>query len=96
MKQLALLLTLPLLGACAHLNRIPEPIIVTQQVAVAVVGACVPKGLGPEPTYVDSDEALRSAKEGPVRFQLLTVGREQRAGRLRELEPVIRGCPKEK
>lgn len=95
MKQFALLLVLSLLGACGRVQSTPEPIVVVQQVAVPVVGACVPKGLGPEPTYVDTDEALRSAKEGPVRFQLLVRGRAQRDGRLREIEPIVKGCPKE-
>ena len=86
-----------LLAACgAHPRSTPEPIVVVQQVAVPVVGACVPKGLGPAPEYVDSDAALIAAKEGPVRFQLLVQGRAQRDGRLREVEPIIAGCPKEK
>ena len=91
-------LALPfLLAACGgHPRSAPEPIVVVQQVAVAVVGACVPKGLGPAPEYVDNDAALKAAKEGPVRFQLLVLGRAQRDGRLREIEPIIEGCPKEK
>lgn len=86
-----------LLAACgAHPRSAPEPIVVVQQVAVPVVGVCVPKGLGPAPEYIDNDAALKAAKEGPVRFQLLILGRAQRDGRLREVEPIIAGCPKEK
>lgn len=85
-----------LLGGCgAKIVSTPEPIVVTQDVAVAIAGACVPKGLANEPAYPDTDAALLEAPEGPVRFQLLVLGRAQRIARLLEIEPVIRGCPKE-
>ena len=82
--------------ACAGHPEIAPPVVITQDVLIAVTGACVPKSLGDEPAYSDSDAALKSAIEGAVRFQLLILGRSQRVARLAELEPIVRGCPKAK
>jgi hypothetical protein len=81
-----------LLAGCATgARQSPEPVIVTKTEARPVPVSCVPKTLSPAPSYPDTDDELRSA--GPERFlQLLIAGREQRAARSGEVEPVIEGC----
>lgn len=96
MKTIAAAVLLLAAGCTGARPEIPPPVIVTQDVLIAVTGACVPKALGDEPTYADTNAALKAAVEGAVRFQLLILGRSQRVARLAELEPVIRGCPKAK
>lgn len=82
-------------SACTHTREVtPEPLVVVKEVGIPVVAPCVPKELGDAPEYADSDEALKSAPNGAVRFQLLILGRAQRVARLFELEPVVRSCPR--
>lgn len=95
MKALALLLLLPL-AACKTTGDVPPPVIQTVEVAVPVPMPCVPKELGGPPAYVDTDEALRNAPDAAARYKLTYAGRLQRIGRLGELEPVVKSCPKEK
>jgi hypothetical protein len=83
------------LAACAS-NEKPEPIIQTVEVLVPVPQPCVPKELGGAPVYVDTNEALLKAKDAAERYRLVYAGRLQRQGRLNELEPVVKSCPKEK
>ena len=95
MKTLLLPLMLGL-AACAGKTPPPEPIIQTVEVQVPVPQPCVPKTLGGVPTYVDSDAALKNAKDGAERYRLVYAGRLQRIARLGEVEPVIKSCPREK
>jgi hypothetical protein len=88
----ALLLPLALAGCGAAGQYRPEPIVVPKTVLVPVKGDCVPTGLGEPPAYIDSDEALRGAKDAAERYQLTAAGRKQRQARLDELEPVVKGC----
>jgi len=87
---LALLVT-----ACATTRPDPEPIIKTVEVVVPGPPVpCVPKELGPAPSYVDSDEALKAARDAAERYQLVYAGRLQRQARLGEIEPVVAACPR--
>lgn len=88
MRSATLLVTLVLAG-CA---TTPEPRVVTRTVEVPVAADCVPANLGSAPTYVDNDEALRSAAGADERYRLVIAGREQRNARLGEVEPVIDAC----
>lgn len=73
--------------------RVPEPVIVTQEVKVPVALPCVPENYKRErPDYVDSDEALKAAIDAAVRYQLLWSGREQRKAREAENEAALSGC----
>lgn len=94
MKKLTLLLPMFLLAACATTK--PQPVVETVEVKVPVAAPCVPKDLGGQPTYVDSDEALLNAKDPAERYKLIYAGRLQRMARLMVLEPVVLACPKEK
>lgn len=97
MKKLFLIPLLALAGCTTTREITPEPIVVVQEVIVPGPPVpCVPRNIGDAPAYVDSKEALLSASEGAVRYQLLIAGRAQREARLSELEPVVRGCPKVK
>jgi hypothetical protein len=92
-----LLFLVPLAMAAAACKTVtPEPVVRTVTVNVPVPQACVPKGMKGPPVYVDSDDALRKAKDAAERYQLLYGGRIQRVARLGEVEPVIASCPKEK
>lgn len=84
-------LFLPLaLGACSSVQ--PEPQVITQDVYIPVAVSCVPPETPGEPEYSDTDEALLAA-DGPVeRYRLLTIGREERRRRLRQVEPLIELC----
>lgn len=81
-----------MLTACGTAR--PEPVVRTVEVRVPVYTSCVPKNLGPAPTYVDSDEALRQAAGPDERYRLVIAGREQRKARSGEVEPVIDLCRK--
>lgn len=93
MKRL-LLLPLLVLTACATDGAVPEPRVVTVEVAVPVSSPCVPAGLAQPPEYPDTDLALRTAPDAASRLLLFAAGRLLRAARLNELEPVVAGCPK--
>jgi len=64
-----------------------------QRVDVPVMVPCIGGNVGPAPAYPDSDEALKAAPEGPVRYQMVAEGRAMRDRRLAELEAVARNCP---
>lgn len=84
------------LAACGGDGRpatTPEPIVVPTETKVPIAGACVPDTLSAAPDYVDNDAALKAAGGPDDRLQLLWAGREQRKGRLNELEPIVAGCP---
>lgn len=49
---------------------------------------------GPDPKYVDEDEALRNAPDLFERVKLLLAGRQQRQDRERELKAANSGCRK--
>lgn len=54
--------------------------------------SCVPKSLGPQPRYPDTDAALRAAPGAADRYQMMAAGRILRQERLDELERVVAGC----
>lgn len=80
-----------LLAGCGTAPK-PEPVVVTKEVQVPVPVSCVPKRLGDEPAYVDTDEALRDTAGPEDMLQLLYAGRKQRLARAGEVEPVITSC----
>lgn len=82
------------LTACATAKPVPEPRIVTVEVAVPVASPCVPAGLAGPPEYPDTDDALRAAPGPAERYLLVVAGRALMRARLNELEPVVAGCPK--
>lgn len=90
MRAVLILAALALTG-CGTPGRL-EPKIVTRDVLKPVAAACVPSSLRGEPTYPDTDEALKSAGGAADRYGLLAAGRSLRKQRLAELEPVIRSC----
>lgn len=95
MKWLILIPALLLAGCGDKIVSAPEPLVVVKEVVVPGPPVpCVPKTLKDEPAYVDTNEALKNAPDGAVRYQLIIAGRAQRIGRLGELEPVVKGCPK--
>lgn len=74
-----------LLAACgATKPPTPEPIIRTVEIRVPVPVQCQGE-IGPEPVYVDSDEALAAAPNIFEAMKLRIVGRLQRIDREREL-----------
>lgn len=86
------LLPLLLLGACAT-AKVPEPIVTTVVVKEPVSVPCIPSNYNfARPDYVDSNDALLSAVDAAVRFQLLWAGRAQRIAREAENDVVITGC----
>ncbi len=89
MTRLALAALL-LLTACAH--QPSEPVIRTIEVKVPVAVSCVPNTFPGEPTFPDTDAALRSAPGAADRYQLIAAGRLLRIARLSELETVVKGC----
>lgn len=80
-----------MLAGCATTTP-TEPVVRTVEVKIPVPVSCVPKELSPEPAYVDTDAALKSAAGPEDRFQLLAAGRIQRKQRSAETEPVLRAC----
>ena len=76
-------------GSCAT-TREPEVRIVEVQVPVPT--ACVPKALGPTPSYPNTDAAIRASAGPGDLLQLLAAGRLLRSQRLAETEPVITTC----
>lgn len=79
-----------LLAACGH-RPAPPPIIKTIEVQVPVPVYCNPN-LGPEPAYVDNDEALAAAPDILSAMTLRIVGRLQRIDRDREKSAALDGC----
>lgn len=93
MRIAAILLAGAALTACNTTNRVePAPRIVVQEVVKQVAVSCVPDSMPEEPTYVDSNAALRSAAGPEDRYQLVIAGREQRDSYLAKVRPVLRGC----
>ena len=95
MKWIVPTLALMLAGCGERIESTPEPLVVVKEVVIPGPPVpCVPKALGDEPAYADTNEALKNAADGAVRYQLIIAGRAQRISRLGELEPVVKGCPK--
>lgn len=77
------------LAACG--TTAPEPRVVTQTVRVPVPVPCATRP-GPDPAYVDTDDAIRSAPGLFERVKLLLAGREQRQAREAELKAANAAC----
>ncbi len=78
------------LTACAGAK--PEPEIRIQRVVIEKAVPCIPANLGEAQPYPDTEAALRNARDLAERYLLLWAGRELRAARLGETEPVIAAC----
>ena len=76
-----------LLFTAASCATTPE--VRVEYVPVPVGVACIPRSIGDEREYSDSDEALRAAEDAAARFVILIMGREERKARLAEVEPVL-------
>lgn len=77
------------LTACAHT---PEPKIVTQVVKVPVAAACIPSDLNLDPTYPDTDAALRATAGPDDMLTLLAAGRLLRVQTLAEWRAALKAC----
>jgi hypothetical protein len=81
------------LAACGT-TPTPEPVIITAPVDTPIATSCIPKSVGPQPAYPDTDQALRTAGSSDRFLQLVLAGRDQRIARSTEIEPLIEGCRK--
>lgn len=90
-RTLCMILALAPLAACMN-AKTSEPITIYKTVNVPVAADCVPEALGPAPDYGDTEQSLRAAENAAGRYRLLAEGREQRMGRLAQLEPIIDAC----
>lgn len=90
----AAVLAIPLAGGCATTSSdTSEPRVVVQEVKVPVPVPCPALAeLGPEPVYVDTDEAIANAPSFAARAQLYVIGRAQRVRRLTEYTAVKAAC----
>jgi hypothetical protein len=77
------------LAGCA---TAPEPVIKTVEVKVPVAVSCVPANLRQEPSYPDTDAALRATAGPDDLIKLLGAGRLLRNQWLREVRPVLKAC----
>ena len=84
----AALILLCLAGCASTPHQTPKAIVET----VPIATPCVPPNVPAEPTYVDSDDALKGVPDAAERYRLLIAGRAQRQSRLDTLEPVVAGC----
>lgn len=75
---------------CGQAAR-PEPELQIVEVKVPVPAPCDPK-VGPDPAYVDADQALRAAPDLFERVKLLLAGRLQRIAREGELKAGLGVC----
>lgn len=92
-RFLPLLATLPLLGCATTPSEPPQPLIRTVEVAVAVPTPCPAlASMGDEPSYPDTDEAIRSAPSIGALAQLYAQGRLMRVQRLAEYAAAKAGC----
>lgn len=82
---------LGLLSGCGA-TQTPRPEIRTVTVNVPVSQPCVPSDLLGEPTYPDTDDALRAAPDAAERYRLVAAGRLLRISRNETLETVAKGC----
>lgn len=95
MKRVSIAATLLLLAGCGpKVVTAPPPIVVPTKVVVPEVGPCVPANLPSSPSYPDTRETLRAAKDAAERYHLMGAGWPLRDQRLKELEIVVAGCPK--
>ncbi len=79
------------LTACAT-ARAPEPKVTTITVHDPVLVSCVPDNLGPRPTFTDTDQALKSAPDFSVRYQLLASEHARHFAFEDELWNVVQAC----
>jgi hypothetical protein len=78
------------LTACATPR--PEPKIVTQVVKVPVTVACIPPTLNLDPTFPDTDSALRASPGAADMLQLLAAGRLLRVQTMAEWRAALLAC----
>lgn len=89
---LFVILCLVLAGTMAACNTVtPEPKIVTHEVKVPVAVKCSADP-GPRPTFADTPEAIRAAKDVFERVKLILAGREQRDAWIGKVEAANGGC----
>ncbi len=90
MKRLAILAALAV-TACAGdpMRAPPGPKVVYLP---GELRSCIPDGTPEEPTYPDTDAALRAAPDPATRYQLVVAGRALRAARSGVVEPLLKGC----
>lgn len=93
MRALVFVAALALAACAGKVVERPEPIVVTQEVKVPVPVPCATlQALGPEPTYPDTDAALKAAPSIFARVKLLAQGRLMRITRLAEYEVAKAAC----
>ena len=79
------------LGACATAGPPLDPKLEVKTVPMVIVSPCTPD-IGPEPDYVDSDAALKSAPDLFAQVKLLLAGRLQRIKRDAEKSAALAKC----
>lgn len=91
--SVVVLLILLLLTGCGVTTNPPEPEIRTVEVRVPVPQPCPAiQELGDEPTFPDTDEALRTAPDLFTRVQLMAQGRLLRIARLAQYRAARASC----
>lgn len=80
------------LMAVAGCATAPEPVIRTVEVKVPVAVSCVPADLRQEPSYPDTDAALKATAGPDDLIKLLGAGRLLRNQWLSEVRPVLKAC----
>lgn len=94
MRHLPLSVAITLIAAALWLagcGTPPAPRIEVREVKIPVAVACAADP-GPDPTYPDTDEALRNAPDVATGVRLLAAGRLLRDARIGELKAALAGC----
>jgi hypothetical protein len=93
MRAIVLVAVLALAACTKTVQDRPEPITVVQEVKVPVPVPCPTLAeLGPEPSYPDTDTAIKAAPNIFARTVLLAQGRLMRIKRLAEYEVAKQAC----
>lgn len=94
MRHLPLSVAITLIAAAIWLagcGTPPTPRIEVREVKIPVAVACAADP-GPDPTYPDTDEALRNVPDVATGVRLITAGRLLRDARIGELKAALAGC----
>jgi hypothetical protein len=79
------------IAGCGSVPR--EPVVKIERVPVPVAVSCVPEGVvEAQPTYKDSDAALKAAPDMAERYRLLAGEHAVHQVRETELEAIVKGC----
>ena len=89
----AVVLAYGLAGCAPHLEVSSPPALTEPEVRIVEVPRqCVPDGLGPAPTGLETKETLAAIADGPTRYVRLAADWAARVARMAEVEPVVVAC----